>query len=1155
MTHPTTDLLIHLRPQTPEGSYPVEARLEDGSRFSGGRFQPDMETLRRAALDPQTYGLSLFYALFNGPIRRAYDRAWGRAGEGGLRIRLWIDREAAALHALKWEQLHYVDQGITAPLSASARTPFARYLDLEKGHPPPLDERPLRLVAALANPTDLQAYGLAPIDVFREVEVLIKALRGLTRTGQLDVTLLTGRTALPDSLHAHLSDLGWQVLDVPTTLDNVLRALEANGGAHALHLVAHGALRTRDGVAVLFLEDAEGAAQITPDREIAKQLHELASRPRLVFLAPCESAARDPDNANPFVGLAPKLVRAGVPAVVAMQDSVPIRVVHELTQDFYRHLLDHGQVDRALNQARLLLYEETSPAWAIPVLFTHLPDGQLLVEDPVRTALSAMVEAPQFNPLAKDEDYIPLNALYLTGEPKNLNLEQLRRERTSAQEINTAFQHIFSRKTPCCVALIGDAGMGKSLQMKRLGRLTAEASLAPNAARVVIPVYIDLQALRAAPLVGPADVEALILKALTPFWPTEGKPQPADLVTAREGPILRILIDGSDSLPDHVRRRLWAAVDRFARRRSRHQYVVAHKSTHFAPQLLPLTDVLVLQPLSPGALTHYLTQRLGTPVALRLYGAIERHRLHDLAALPWLLVQMLRQTQRGTLPTSRAEVLEHYVTDIVADLARNPGMRALINQTLDALAWRMQSTFRSRLPLDEAFEIMAQVRGHRDYDLEAFFSALVTHDLLTPVGTEALTFARDEVRAYVCARALTRQKQTTLDEVLATLGRRSRYRWWQKPLTLLAGLPQAPSSLMYRLLHDAALDEEVTLDEGELVFLAAHMLREGRREGEERLRAYVVGALLLRLDSRREPQVELRAWAAEALGDLEARAAVPRLISVALEKVRGSPASPKYEYSTVRLAALRALRRILPRPYTDVATYDERLAQMMTHWTEHDVKALAHDLHHTPTREGANIQGLTALTLGELGTQAAVDVLIEAFLAPDQDAALYRSVSTALTLIDPAQVTRRVVLPLLEEAEEEPRRLGPRLANLIYLIGRVRVPAQKARDFLRRCLETCAPIHLKGLTIQSLGWLHAVEYKETFEAVALGAFEALQLVGPLSDATQRYLQRKALEALAYLGDMETLKRLKQEAFTWDPELEMAFYRTHEEILVHRKQTT
>jgi hypothetical protein len=48
---------------------------------------------------------------------------------------------------------------------------------------------------------------------------------------------------------------------------------------------------------------------------------------------------------------------------------------------------------------------------------------------------------------------------------------------------------------------------------------------------------------------------------------------------------------------------------------------------------------------------------------------------------------------------------------------------------------------------------------------------------------------------------------------------------------------------------------------------------------------------------------------------------------------------------------------------------------------------------------------------------------------------------------------------------------------------------------------------------------------------------------------ERYVQRKALEALYYIGDLMTLARLQHRPADWPPELESTFYRTSEAILM------
>ena len=109
---------------------------------------------------------------------------------------------------------------------------------------------------------------------------------------------------------------------------------------------------------------------------------------RLVFLSSCQTATRSPSDA--FRGLAPMLVQAGVPAVLAMQDLVPIDTARTFSQVFYRQLLQHGLVDLAANQARARLLAGHLPGAHIPVLFMRLADGRLLAPDPARLAFTAM---------------------------------------------------------------------------------------------------------------------------------------------------------------------------------------------------------------------------------------------------------------------------------------------------------------------------------------------------------------------------------------------------------------------------------------------------------------------------------------------------------------------------------------------------------------------------------------------------------------------------------------------------------------------------------------------------------------------------------------------------------------------------------------------
>jgi hypothetical protein len=77
------------------------------------------------------------------------------------------------------------------------------------------------------------------------------------------------------------------------------------------------------------------------------------------------------------MGLAPKLVRAGVPAVVAIQERISLESARTFESCFFKHLLDHGLVDLAVNQARNTLLTAGQADAMAPVLFMRLRSGSL----------------------------------------------------------------------------------------------------------------------------------------------------------------------------------------------------------------------------------------------------------------------------------------------------------------------------------------------------------------------------------------------------------------------------------------------------------------------------------------------------------------------------------------------------------------------------------------------------------------------------------------------------------------------------------------------------------------------------------------------------------------------------------------------------------
>jgi HEAT repeat protein len=208
----------------------------------------------------------------------------------------------------------------------------------------------------------------------------------------------------------------------------------------------------------------------------------------------------------------------------------------------------------------------------------------------------------------------------------------------------------------------------------------------------------------------------------------------------------------------------------------------------------------------------------------------------------------------------------------------------------------------------------------------------------------------------------------------------------------------------------------------------------------------------------------------------------------------------------------------------------------------------------------AGSQPLVAFALGELYTQdlpECLDTLIEVFYDLDLPSATRWAVADALTLLDATLVTRRVILPLIDRtiAQEDGlfgsmawRQRAFQYERLAYLIGLIRSSDPTAREFLRDRLRKDRRASVKGKAIQSLGWLYDSSSREMLERIANGDFSDVILSPSVLPEDMIYLRRKAIEALAYIGDERTLSGLRTSRADWTPELQQAFYEASEEIL-------
>ncbi len=342
------------------------ARLSVADRDFSGRPVLD-ETLERrlleSDLEPARYGTLLFQALFpdGDDLLTGYRESLAIARHESQRLRLRLHVAAAAppeLHDLHWELLY--DRRNEIWLARSQEIAFSRYLGSSFKPGTAVVGRP-RLLVVLACPSDLAEYDLADIDCSAV------------------------RRALEGALGNLAGQVSYEILEPPATLERIRDRL-MTGGFHALHLQAHGQLDPDRAQASLVLEDEYRYAKFIDDEVFAEVLKDLRQL-RLVSLIACDGGA--PAGLDPFSGLGPALVCRGVPAVVAMRREISLPAATRFAEHLYAELGRSGQVDVAVNEARLRLYladsespDSESLEWGTPVLFMHLREGRLWNVEP-----------------------------------------------------------------------------------------------------------------------------------------------------------------------------------------------------------------------------------------------------------------------------------------------------------------------------------------------------------------------------------------------------------------------------------------------------------------------------------------------------------------------------------------------------------------------------------------------------------------------------------------------------------------------------------------------------------------------------------------------------------------------------------------------------
>jgi hypothetical protein len=299
---------------------------------AGDREAPSGRELRELGRD-------LFDALFPGEVRRLYDtaRALGAGGPLNLVFTSMLDWVADK----PWELAF--DPSRREFLAASSVNFVRNAFTAVPADAPARGRGRLRILVAVAQPR-----AAAPLSGRAETADLRKAFAGLVKKGRAEVELVA-----------------------PATAGRLQRRLSA-GGIDVLHFVGHGAFDEQEREGLLLLEDDRGRPRPL-GTDALRQL--VCGRGlRLAFLNACETGRGGRVEWNR--GVAPALVAAGLPAVVANQYPVEDEAATAFARELYSQLASGSALGDAAREARVAVARDLgagSLGWAVPVVFARDP--------------------------------------------------------------------------------------------------------------------------------------------------------------------------------------------------------------------------------------------------------------------------------------------------------------------------------------------------------------------------------------------------------------------------------------------------------------------------------------------------------------------------------------------------------------------------------------------------------------------------------------------------------------------------------------------------------------------------------------------------------------------------------------------------------------
>ncbi len=1147
----------------------------------------------------------LFAGILSDAFHRA--RAAATARERGLRLRLRLDGKNPRLHSIPWELMHYsLGGGMSAPrpLATDSAIALSRYLESSEPEGKPIERRPLRILLAISAPHDLEAWNLAPILKQAELDDLLDRFAPMMQSGQISVDVLprVSEQRLHDALEQGYLDRppapDWEWgydallyyghgLHHPRLGTRLLLEDESTGEGRLyddaelverLRQLNHSPKRLS--MAVFVACNTALVHGGTPLDNLAMNLVRAAGVPavlamqRLVEIHLARNFTyylSDELLHNGLIDIAVTTARRRVFQPDTVNWSTPVLYMRNsdgrlfspnALLEYVKDLLEDQQFARWCDEAFIDLEAVTIPLGQ---------NWRLMVLRPADAPPPNNVRVALRRALLLQHDQGAANIVALIGPPQSGQTTTLQRCVWDLAES--------VRDDPANNYAIGVYVPLSAYEQQRASGSRLE--------RLIFTVIRERS-------------PALADDVLQLF-------QTAGNVEYQIHPKARyvFLLDGLDIVPEDLRASASTEIRRLAERLPDQRFVVSCSQNFFPDDLAQDSQVLIVQPLSERQILRYLQQREPGKSA-EIFRRIVENRLLDLAAEPALMSHIydrLSQTQEIEFTRNQilSDVLDHKLSRMKTRYTQGDAAR----ETLLSLAWQLSWSHRDALPLIEVFATMAQARGDRDYNLEELYQALREERLIVDVGQHMVRFAQPMLQSYCTALELYNRSDFNdrLNDIIANCGVSHRMAWWQDTLYALAGMIDDPAPLSP--LGLAAISENSGPHTVLLARCLEALSAEAHKRLSEIEAQELIDACALHLRANREPSPMRRQQIATALGRLAYPQAISELKRLLTDKVRFTRNGPRYDYTNVRIAAARGLRTLLAKSRIDIEMVrrarssnaqpqeklDERqgpeappqlaslqandgsLLALLQAWadgTSNDLTLLRQVLKNPQTT--APERALAAFALGDLAVSdidaaLLLDIVMRPQPAnvPDEDwnDTLWAA-TDALTLFNADRVAEMLAVLL----KRRPKLRDRSVEQITYIAGRVRACDPEVVGWLLDLLIGHADYIIKGKALQSLAWLGKALDTLTLSSIdepvgllvkrlclylVLWRLDAINLPAPPgpftfepapeNDPQSIYLRRKAVEALSWIGNEETVEIIYPQVAGWPLELREEWYVT------------